>query len=163
MGQDNGTSSSADAVIRSGYPSDVPDAARVLSLFNMPPPRGVPTFVAERDGGVFGCASLFYAEGGFGWLANVAVERGARRAGVGGRLVKACLRRAEERSLPEVWLTTMFWNRRFYEGLGFEFIPVGEVSPDVRAYRQNDKCLFMRKTIALPVRQGARVRIEAAA
>lgn len=144
MGLDLGLLSSADVTIRPGYPSDLPATSRVLSMFNMPPPRGVPTFVAERDGGVFGCASLYYAEQGFGWLANVAVERGARRSGVGSRLVEACLARAEERDLPSVWLTTMFWNRRFYEGRGFQFIPVGSVGDSVRRHRQNDKCLFMR-------------------
>lgn len=82
-------------------------------------------FVYVENDLVVGCAAHGRLEGSRrGWLNCVAVRKSHRRRGIGGALVSRHIE-----ALPndhEIWLETLFWNRRFYEGLGFEFIRIGE-------------------------------------
>ena len=157
-----------DLLIRQGEFDDIEAAGWVLAAFNMSVPKTTPpTFVVEQDDEIVAVASLYYTERNFGWLANVAVLKGMRRRGLGRTAVEACVRYAIERRLPTVWLTTMFWNRAFYEKLGFEFVPVAQVPAEVAVYRNSPKCLFMcadlRPRITTPPPAGltgAKVTIE---
>ena len=145
MASATGYSPRTDAVIRPGYQSDVPEINRVLLVLSQGQSQldSPTTFVAEIAGRIEGCAAI-YSGYGYGWLANVAVEKAQRRTGLGRRLVDACIERALDRELPEVWLETMFWNRRFYEKLGFVFVPVTQVPAAIVSRRRNPKCLMMR-------------------
>lgn len=63
----------------------------------------------------------------------LAVPRGERRRGVGGRLVEECLARAESAGSTFVGLHTapaMVAARRLYEGMGFVRAPVHDFDPD---------------------------------
>lgn len=148
MGSATGFSPRTDAAIRPGYQSDVPEINRVLLVLSKGESEltSPTTFVAEVAGRIQGCAAI-YSGYGYGWLANVAVEKAQRRTGLGRRLVVACLERALDRELPEVWLETMFWNRRFYEKLGFEFVPISSVPAYLSRRRRNPKCLMMRASL----------------
>lgn len=147
MGSATGYSPRTDAAIRPGYLSDVPEINRVLLVLSKGESEltSPTTFVAEVAGRIQGCAAI-YSDwwSAYGWLANVAVEKDERRTGLGRRLVDACIERALDRELPEVWLETMFWNRRFYEKLGFVFVPVTQVPAAIVRRRRNPKCLMMR-------------------
>lgn len=144
MASETGYSSPSKAIIRPGALGDLDDINRLLLVLDENPSLNTPTtFVAEIGGRVQGCASV-YVGITFGWLANVVIDRPLRRSGIGTRLVEACVERALDRRLPDIWLETMFWNRRFYEKLGFNFVPIREVPGLVRSRRRNPKCLMMR-------------------
>lgn len=150
----------ADGVLtRRGRLDDVEAAGRLLAAFRMSALPSPPTYVVEDMAGeIVAIGSVFDTSQGFGLLANVAVSEHRRRQGLGKKVVAACLTLAQRAALPEVWLTTFFWNRRFYEGLGFDFVPSKVVPEHVRSIRTNPKCLFMRAHMTTPptVRSGAR-------
>jgi N-acetylglutamate synthase-like GNAT family acetyltransferase len=81
--------------------------------------------VCATDGrSLLGVGAIVYKdETQSAWLNCVAVRKGYHRRGLGTRIVQWCV----DNSRPhDVWLETMFWNRRFYESLGFAHVPVGE-------------------------------------
>ena len=59
-----------------------------------------------------------------GWLNCIAVRKGHQRKGIGSKIVRWLIAKSPVDSL---WLETMFWNRRFYESLGFRHVPIGKV------------------------------------
>lgn len=93
---------------------------------------------------VVGCAAHGRLEGSRrGWLNCVAVRKSHRHRGIGSALVRRHIE-----ALPrnhEIWLETLFWNRRFYEGLGFEFIRIDEAKKLFETLpRQNRNTMIMR-------------------
>lgn len=134
-------------------PADYDDANAVLRTVGMGSANNIPLvrFIAEDSARVIGCAGVFplnhllpEADPDVAGIASVAVLRSYRRRGIGARLVNACVERALAGGYGrEVWLETMFWNRGFYEGLGFEFVQAAAVPERLLALRQNKKCLFM--------------------
>lgn len=93
---------------------------------------------------VIGCAAHGRLEGSArGWLNCVAVRKSHRRQGIGSALVARHIE-----ALPsdhEIWLETIFWNRRFYEGLGFEFIRIDEAKKIFEALpREQKNTIIMR-------------------
>lgn len=108
-----------------GYP-EAQQITEILSCFGMIGwSRVKGQMIAYREGDlILGCAAIAYGESNH-TLNCVAVRKGYHRRGIGSRLIREIISR-----LPnghEVWLETMFWNRRFYESLGFDFIPIKRV------------------------------------
>lgn len=101
--------------------------------------------IVYRDGEeIVGCASCYHPDATRfdRWLNAVAVKRGRQRQGIGKALVKHFI----DELLPrhELWLETMFWNRRFYEAIGFNWIPAKEI-PNHFGFdpRQSKRTLLM--------------------
>jgi N-acetylglutamate synthase-like GNAT family acetyltransferase len=77
--------------------------------------------VATNHDSVVGCAAL-QAFDRVAVLHSVAVEKRARRKGIGKRLVRACLASARRRNVRMVVLMTMFWNVNFFRRFGFRTV-----------------------------------------
>ncbi len=89
----------------------------------------------SADGEVVGFA-LVYEHGGEAHLEEVDVHPDHGRRGIGAQLVRSVCDLASEKGLPAVTLTTFRdvpWNEPFYRRLGFDEIPDGELSEDLRA------------------------------
>lgn len=69
---------------------------------------------------VFAVGAIAKASNEDGWLNCIAVQRHYRRRGYGAMVVRELLKGAPS----NVWLETMFWNKAFYESLGFKHVPV---------------------------------------
>lgn len=85
----------------------------------------LPAFVlAELDGEVVGCAALEVYSSRLAEVRSLAVSPQARGAGVGRRLVKACVAMARERRILEVMAITS--NEQFFRAVGFDFTLANE-------------------------------------
>lgn len=77
--------------------------------------------VAERDGRIVGAVAVGW-DGVRGWIYHLAVDAGARRAGVGSALMRAAEERLRARGCPKINLQVLPRDRevvRFYERLGY--------------------------------------------
>ena len=108
---------------------EVAEALREFPSDDFLPPDGL-LLVAHRDGAAVGCAGLSRAGEGLGEVKRVWVSPGARRQGLGRRLMAEIERHARERGLCELRLDTrgdLVEARRLYENLGYhEVAPFGE-------------------------------------
>lgn len=85
----------------------------------------LPTFVvAEQDGAVVGCAVLEVYSSRLAELRSLVVAPQLRGAGLGRRLVEACLAMARERRVLEVMAITS--NEDFFRVMGFDFTLANE-------------------------------------
>ncbi len=85
----------------------------------------LPTFVvAEQDGSVVGCAALEVYSSRMAEVRSLVVLPQLRGAGLGRRLVEACLAMARERRVLEVMAITS--NENFFRALGFDFTLANE-------------------------------------
>jgi N-acetylglutamate synthase-like GNAT family acetyltransferase len=106
------------------------------------------TFLAPLTVGMFSHAKFCTATGGidfydgFAWISAVAVNDLDRRQGHGSTIINALLDIARLEGVKEVWLETMFWNKKFYEPLGFELIRIGDVPPNIKQRRRVSRCCF---------------------
>ena len=108
---------------------DVREGMREFPTDELLPPDGL-LLVAHRDGTAVGCAGLRRVGAGLGEVKRVWVSPGARRQGLGRRLMAEIERHACERGLRELRLDTrsdLVEARRLYERLGYhEVAPFGE-------------------------------------
>jgi N-acetylglutamate synthase-like GNAT family acetyltransferase len=126
-------------------PCETVQVTDILSHFGMGDWRG--GMLAYRENGVIlGCGAII--DEPFSkrhWLNCVAVRKGFHRRGIGGLILKEIISR-----LPlghEIWLETLFWNRRFYEALAFEFIPIAAAKSELggeRRLRRNTMMMCFR-------------------
>lgn len=85
----------------------------------------LPTFVvAERNGSVVGCAVLEVYSSRLAEVRSLVVTPQLRGAGLGRRLVEACLAMARERRVLEVMAITS--NEDFFRVMGFDFTLANE-------------------------------------
>lgn len=96
--------------------------------------------ILRTDDTVYGVGALARASSADGWLNCIAIRKGFHRRGYGALIVEYLLATASE----HVWLETMFWNRRFYESLGFAHVPIDKAI-DVFGLdpRTNRRCMMM--------------------
>jgi len=81
-----------------------------------------PTVVAVVDGGVVGHAMLV-PDGNETYELAIFVLQAYQSAGIGTELLRTLLGLAQERGIPQVWLTVERWNDpavRLYHAVGFE-------------------------------------------
>lgn len=81
-------------------------------------------FVAELDGQIVGCAALEIYSRKLAEVRSLAVAESVRGAGIGKRLVNACLQRASENNILEVMAITS--SEAFFRACGFDFTLPGE-------------------------------------
>lgn len=119
-------------VIRPMESADVEEAARLeAEIFTMPWSRrgflealagtGNVFLVAEQEGQLLGYCGM-YCAGDEGEITNVAVAPGARRQGIGGRLLDQLLLRSEKAGIRQVVLEVRVSNEeaiRLYRKRGF--------------------------------------------
>jgi ribosomal protein S18 acetylase RimI-like enzyme len=114
---------------RAATDDDVGEALREFPSDELLPPDGL-LLVAHRDGAAVGCVALRNVGDGLGEVKRVWVARGARRQGLGRRLMAEIERHARERGLRELRLDTrgdLVESRRLYEHLGYhEIEPFGD-------------------------------------
>jgi ribosomal protein S18 acetylase RimI-like enzyme len=114
---------------RAATEDDVGEALREFPSDELLPPDGL-LLVAHRDGAAVGCAGLRRVGDILGEVKRVWVARGARRQGLGRRLMAEIERHARERGLRELRLDTrgdLVEARRLYEHLGYhEIEPFGD-------------------------------------
>ncbi len=82
--------------------------------------------IAYEDDLILGVGASMPYVGPSEMLNGVAVRKGYWRRGIGSQIIKMLINSAS----PEcevIWLETIFWNRRFYDSLGFGFAPIAEV------------------------------------
>ncbi len=127
--------------IEPAEPADAPAIAAVIEANRADPSiflrserdvrRRIEEFEVAIDPGgrVVGCAALHGWPGRLGELLSVAVEPARQGAGVGRRLVEACLRRGDERGLDRVWLATA--KPGYFERFGFSPTPWWRLPPRV--------------------------------
>lgn len=107
--------------------------------------------IACRDGSeIVGCAAIApeWTQGVTRWWLNgVAVRRDRRRQGIGKELIATFTERCPPRD--QIWLETLFWNRRFYTSCGFTFQPIRAITDqlgfDPRHYR-NTMVMFRQSS-----------------
>jgi GNAT superfamily N-acetyltransferase len=129
---------------------DARQIAQILSSWNMPnSPKGKVIVYREGDE-IIGCASCYHDDQTRfdRWLNCVAVKKGHQRKGIG----KALVGRFIDQLLPrhELWLETMFWNRRFYDSLGFVWIPSREIKTYFEADPRRQKKTILMAMIMPP-------------
>ena len=114
---------------RPASPDDVRVALREFPSDELEGPDGL-LLVAHRDGAPVGCAGLRSLGDGLGEVKRVWVSPGARRQGLGRRLMAEIERHARDRGLCELRLDTrsdLVEARHLYEHLGYhEVAPFGE-------------------------------------
>jgi amino-acid N-acetyltransferase len=74
-------------------------------------------FVLERDGKILGCAALHIYSDKLAEIRSLAVEAGSINAGIGSKLVKACIEEAGKFGLRNVFALTR--QKEFFGKLGF--------------------------------------------
>lgn len=87
------------------------------------------------------CGGVYEISPNIHWIAHVAVKTNYRKMGLGREIVQN-LCGSNRRTY---WLETYFWNRKFYEKLGFEHVPIVDVPDEVALWRATPKCMVMRK------------------
>jgi len=86
-------------------------------------------WVAERAGRVIGCGALHVLWEDLAEIRSVAVDRTARRQGVGEAIVARLVRTAAELGLPRIFVLT--FETEFFDSFGFEAISGTPVSDKV--------------------------------
>ena len=81
-------------------------------------------FVAEMEGEIVGFAALEIYSPKLGEIRSLAVDDDLRGRGIGRALVRACIRRAEERRIFEVLVVTS--EDAFFQRCGFDYTLPGE-------------------------------------
>ncbi len=76
--------------------------------------------VAERDGQVIGCGSLVIVWHDLAEVRSLAVRSGSQGGGIGGRIVDALIREAEELGVARVFALT--YETSFFARYGFEVV-----------------------------------------
>lgn len=100
-------------------------------------------FGAYLDGELVGCGGQFDLTEDISWLTSVAVLKPYRRSGIGGDLVRAAMEDAARIGSNHMWLETLFWNLKFYRGLGFDHVPAKESPMGILEFRSNKRCSIM--------------------
>ena len=97
-------------------------------------------WVAEYAGDVVGYAVASVVDG-HAHLGQVSVIRGAQRIGVGRLLIERVERWGREQELGSITLTTFVdvpWNGPYYARLGYEPIPLSELTMGLAEIRTNE-------------------------
>lgn len=81
-------------------------------------------FIAEYDGKIIGCAALEIYNRKLSEIRSLAVDPAMQGAGVGKKLVQACLDLAHERQIFEVMAISS--SEAFFKACGFDFTLPGE-------------------------------------
>jgi N-acetylglutamate synthase-like GNAT family acetyltransferase len=81
-------------------------------------------FVAELDGEIIGCAVLEIYSRKLCEIRSLAVSSHVQGAGIGKKLVEACIERARKEGILEVMAITS--NEKFFHSCGFDFTLPGE-------------------------------------
>ena len=111
-------------MIRPAEKSDIPEIRDLYRATGRPRRRVVRCaeyFVAIEDRRLVGCAAVRPVGDG-GYLYGLAVHSDYRRRRIGSALTVARLRRVRQRGGEVAIVLAMFWNVRFFKGLGFELI-----------------------------------------
>ncbi len=80
-------------------------------------------WVYEENGEIVGCASLQIVWEDLAEIRSLAVKEERRGEGIGGKLVEACLREADQLGVERVFSLT--YAREFFERMGFRVIDKG--------------------------------------
>lgn len=152
-----------DVTIRPAQPYDWPAVAALLETNTLPldgAEEQVERFLLAEggDGALLGCAALErYGESGgrvSGLLRSVAVAAGARRRGVGARLVERLLAQGRAEGLADVTLLTTT-AARYFPRFGFRPIPREQAPEAVRASLEfRVACPDSAVVMLLPIEQG---------
>jgi amino-acid N-acetyltransferase len=80
-------------------------------------------WVYEEDGEIIACCALQVVWEDLAEIRSLAVKEGRRGEGIGRKLVKACLKEAEELGIKRVFSLT--YEREFFASLGFKEVDKG--------------------------------------
>lgn len=103
--------------------------------------------VYETDGRLYGCAALHRYGEQDAEIAAVAVDSGYGQLGIGRKLVQFLLQRAAESGVQSVFVLTTI-TRDWFEGLGFEQVPLDRLPLDKRRnYNANRNSIVLRYAV----------------